>query len=200
MTLARNLGAGALVLGLAAPFAGSPYQAAHGQLDIDQIARLIASGEDHVEPLQLAAWIRDRKPGLRVIDVRSAAEFADYAIPTAENIPVEQLAHTAFQPSETVVLYSEGGAHAGQAWVLLKAMGVANVVFIAGGLVDWYVDVMTPSLAANASPAEAQAFEETAELSRYFGGEPQIGSTTTTSAPPRVAPPPRIADVRRRGC
>lgn len=200
MTLARNLGAGALVLGLAAPFAGSPYQATPSHLDIDQIARLIATGEDHIEPLQLAAWIRDRKPGLRVIDVRSPAEFAEYAIPTAENIPVDQLSRTTFKPTETVVLYSEGGAHAGQAWVMLKAMGVANVTFISGGLVDWYVDVMTPTLAPDASPDQAQAFEATAELSRYFGGEPSIGTSATPTAPPRATPPPRIADVRRRGC
>ena len=38
MTIARNLGAGALVLGLAAPFAGSPYQAPPANFDIDQIA------------------------------------------------------------------------------------------------------------------------------------------------------------------
>lgn len=200
MTIARNLGAGALALGLAAPFAGSPYQATPAHFDIDQIARLIASGEDHVAPLQLAAWIRERKPGLRVIDVRTPAEFAEYAIPTAENIPVDQLARTAFASTETVVLYSEGGAHAGQAWVMLKAMGVANVTFISGGLVDWYVDVMSPTLAPDASPAETQAFEATADLSRYFGGEPTIGTAATETAPPRATPPPRIADVRRRGC
>lgn len=205
MTLARNLGAGALVLGLAAPFAGSPYQAAPAHLDLDQIARLIATGEDHIAPLQLAAWIRDRKPGLRVIDVRTPAEFAEYAIPTAENIPIDQLARTRFEPSETVVLYSEGGAHAGQAWVMLKALGVANVTFISGGLVDWYVDVMTPTLSPDASPEATQAFEATADLSRYFGGEPAIGTPTSPTAtspmaPPRASPPPRIADVRRRGC
>lgn len=200
MTIARNLGAGALVLGLAAPFAGSPYQGTSAHIDIDQIARLIASGEDHIAPLQLAAWIRDRKPGLRVIDVRTPVEFAEFAIPTAENIPVDQLARTTFAPTETVVLYSEGGAHAGQAWVMLKAMGVANVTFISGGLVDWYVEVMTPTLGPDASVEETQAFEATAELSRYFGGEPAIGTTTTETASPRAAPPPRIADVRRRGC
>jgi rhodanese-related sulfurtransferase len=200
MTLVRNLGAGALLLGLAAPFAGSPYQKAAGQIDIDHLARLIASGEDHVEPLQLAGWIRDRKAGLRVIDVRSPAEFSDYAIPTAENIPIERLASVQFTSAETVVLYSEGGAHAGQAWVLLKAIGVSNVFFISGGLVDWYMDVMTPTLSADALPDEVRTFETTSELSRYFGGEPQTGSSSPTTSPPRAPPPPRIADVRRRGC
>ena len=60
--------------------------------------------------------------------------------------------------------------------------------------------VMTPTLAPDASPDQAQAFEATAELSRYFGGEPSIGTSATPTAPPRATPPPRIADVRRRGC
>jgi rhodanese-related sulfurtransferase len=201
MTMARNLGVGALALGLAAPFAGSPYRAPQAGLDVDQLAGIIARGEDHIEPLLLAEWIRDRKPGLRVIDVRSPAEFAEYAIPTAENIPIASLTRTAFAADETVVLYSEGGAHAGQAWVLLKAMGVRNVLFISGGLVDWYVDVMTPSIPANASPEQTAAFEATADLSRYFGGEPQIGPATEAGAfTARPAAPPRLADVRRRGC
>lgn len=177
----------------------NPYPPTKPQLDIDQIARLIANGEDHVEPLQLAEWIRVRKPGLRVIDVRSAAEFAEYAIPTAENIPVEQLSSANFAETDTIVLYSEGGAHAGQAWVLLKAMGVANVAFISGGLVDWYTDVMSPTLSATAAAEDVQSFEAIAELSRYFGGEPQAG-LATTKAPPQASPPPRIANVRRRGC
>ena len=204
MTISRRLAWGALALGLAAPLAGSPFRSARGRINIEETARLIADGEDHVAPLDLAAWIRDRKPGLRVIDLRSPAEFSGYAIPTAANLPIATLARASFAAHETVALYSEGGAHAGQAWVLLKALGVAKVLFISGGLVDWYVEVMTPRLPANASPEERHAFEAKAELSRYFGGEPQTGSAAPAGAalcpPSGQRPPPRLADIRRRGC
>jgi rhodanese-related sulfurtransferase len=199
MSLTRTLGAGALLLGLAAPFAGSPYLSGQTGLDAEKLARLIASGEDHVTALELAAWIRDRKPGLRVIDVREPDAFAAYAIPTAENIPIHRLPRAAFSKSDTIVLYSEGGAHAGQAWVLLRASGLSNVFFISGGLADWHEDVMEPLLPIDASDERKKAFEATAELSRYFGGEPQVGpprGDETAEAPPERARPV----VRRRGC
>jgi rhodanese-related sulfurtransferase len=199
MSLTRTLGAGALLLGLAAPFAGSPYLSGQTGLDAESLARLIASGEDHVTALELAAWIRDRKPGLRVIDVREPDAFAAYSIPTAENIPIHRLPRAAFSKNDTVVLYSEGGAHAGQAWVLLRASGLSNVFFISGGLADWHEDVMEPSLPADASEDQKEAFEATAELSRYFGGEPQIGAPLGEAAADAQHEPARRV-VRRRGC
>lgn len=185
MSVTRRMGAGALVLGLAAGFAGSPYRAARGRIDIERTVRTILDGGDHVSALELAGWIRDRKPGLRVIDVRPPAEFAQYAIPTAENLPLEALLHASFAPHETIVLYSEGGAHAGQAWVLLRAMGVANAWFIAGGLADWDEEVMAPVIVPG-----TQA-ETISGISRYFGGTPSVGDSASSSAAP-VA--------RRRGC
>jgi rhodanese-related sulfurtransferase len=204
MSFTKSLGAGAVVMGLAAPFAGSPYLPARGRIDLNDIARVIAKGEDHVAPLQLAGWIRDRKPKLRVIDVRSAVEFADYSIPTAENIPLELLPHASFAPDEVLVLYSEGGAHAAQAWMMLRAMGHRNVYFIGGGLVDWYWDVMSPVLPPHASLEEQAAFARMEELSRYFGGVPQLGlsssETSRTSSSASREKTPRIANIRRRGC
>ena len=199
MSAARTLGAGALLLGLAAPFAGSPYLPAQGGIDVDGLARVIASGDDHVTASELAGWIRDRKPKLRVIDVRGPDAFADYSIPTAENIPIDRLARAAFSKDQTIVLYSEGGAHAGQAWVLLRALGLTNVFFIAGGMVDWHEEIMAPELPADASEEERRAFETRAELSRYFGGEPEIGPARGEAS---AGPEPARARVvvRRRGC
>lgn len=194
MTMTRRMGAGAAVLGLAAAFAGTPYRHKRGQIDIRRAIAAIEEGSDHVTALELAAWIRAQKPGLRVIDVRSPTEFAGYAIPTAENLPLDKLVQTAFAPHETAVLYSEGGAHAGQAWVLLQALGVDNAFFIAGGLADWRDDVMSPVLSPSATDSEKQAFQATAELSRYFGGQPSIGDR------PCIAPSIATANLRRRGC
>ena len=40
----------------------------------------------------------------------------------------------AFHPSDTIVLLSEGGAHAAQAWVLLQVRGYRNVFFLRDGI------------------------------------------------------------------
>jgi rhodanese-related sulfurtransferase len=199
MSATRTLGAGALLLGLAAPFAGSPYLPAQGGIDVDGLARVIASGDDHVTASDLAGWIRDRKQNLRVIDVRGPDAFAAYSIPTAENIPIDRLARAAFSKDEIIVLYSEGGAHAGQAWVLLRALGLTNVFFIAGGMVDWHEEIMAPELPVDASEEERRAFEARADLSRYFGGEPQIGPARGEATARPAAERARVV-VRRRGC
>ena len=192
MSVTRRLGLTAFGLGLAAAFAGTPYRHRRGALDVGGAVRTILDGDDHVGAAELATWIRARKPGLRVIDVRAPQAFAAGAIPTAENIPLDRLLSTAFDPAETLVLYSEGGAHAGQAWVLLRAIGVANARFIAGGLVDWREEVMAPVLAPDATAEDKAAFAERAELSRYFGGQPQIGVRETGDDGATLS--------RRRGC
>ena len=73
-------------------------------------------------------------------------------------MPIEQIPGARFRDDETIVLYSEGGAHAAQAWVFLKAAGVRNVLFIAGGLGDWFDEVMNPSFRLIRRPARPRTW------------------------------------------
>lgn len=171
----RALAIAALLLGALAPFAGSPYRAQRGAIDVRQLAAQVAREEDHVTALELAAWIKDRKPGLRVIDLRTAAAFDEYHLPRAEWMPLDQLLSAHFAKDESVVLISDGGAHAAQGWVFLRALGHEHVYFLRGGIGEWLDDVMNPP--------------KTTELSRYFGG---------TARGDRA--PDDVAKMRRRGC
>ena len=201
MSVTRRLGGVALLLGLGATVAGSPYKSARGKLDVEEMAHAITAGTDHVSARQLALWIKGRKPRLRVIDVRTPPEFAAYAIPTAENIPIARLPRTLFGTNEQIVLYSEGGAHAAQAWAMLRALGLRNVWFIAGGLADWRDEVIAPVLPASATPEQTKAFEEISELSRYFDGSPQVGVPgAPVLMPTTEGPAAQLAAIRRRGC
>jgi Rhodanese-related sulfurtransferase len=194
MTTARVLAAAGLLLAILAAVVGT---SAHGTATVDArgLATEIEHEEDHVTALELAQWIRDRKPGLRVLDVRSDSEFAAYHIPSAERVPLTALASLAPQSGEALVLYSEGGAHAAQGWVLLRANGHRGVYFLRGGLLDWMEDVMSPVLPTDTSAARVAA------LSRYFGGVPRVDAaplpTATNSAPTAGA---AVARLRRRGC
>jgi len=196
------LGSAALA-GALAPFAGSPYrrassghgaQRAAGAVDVAELARAVADEEDHVSAVELAAWIRAGEPRLRVVDVRTASEFAAYHIPGAEHIPLERVATARFADDETVVLYSELGVHAGQAWVFVRALGHRRAYFLRNGLHEWLDDVMSPTIAEDA-PAEAQAaFERVAELSQWFGGTPRrLGRSADAAAEQALR-------ARRRGC
>ena len=131
----RVLAALALLLGLAAAFAGAPRS-----VDVDALAKQVAREEDHVTALELAQWIKDRKPGLRVINVGRASA----RLPLAEDVPLESITRTSFGKDETIVLVSDGGAHAAQAWVFLRALGHRNVFFLRGGVAEWNAEVLNP--------------------------------------------------------
>ncbi|MEP6991004.1 MAG: rhodanese-like domain-containing protein [bacterium] len=193
------LGGGAAALALFAAFAGSPRPRRSGTIDVAALAHDIEHEDDHVTAVELAQWIKDRKPGLRVFDVRSDAEFSDFHIPTAEHVPLGRLSAMHPAGSETLVLYSEGGAHAAQGWVLLRSLGFTHVYFLRGGLLDWMDDVMNPALPDRKGNATSDATRaRVAMLSRYFGGVPRatpaLPAATSTSAAQVVA------RVKRRGC
>lgn len=195
----RSLAAIALVLGSFAAAAGTPSRSTRGQVDVDELASMVVHEQDHVDALDLAQWIREQKPGLRVVDVRTAADFAEYHLPSAENIPIEALSRATFAPADTIVMYSQGGAHAAQAWVLLRALGHKKVFFLSGGLDEWATDVMGPLLPDDASPAEKVAFERAAEISRYFGGHPHVGPRPAPGAASAAATE-ILTKLKRRGC
>jgi rhodanese-related sulfurtransferase len=199
----RWLTGAAALAGALAPFAGSPYRGAaqpaapKPTIDVAELARAVADEEDHVSAVELARWLRAQRTGLRLVDVRTASEFAAYHIPGAEHVPLEQLASARFAADETIVLYSEMGVHGGQAWVFLRALGHRHVVFLRNGLHEWLDDVMSPTIAADAPAAAQVAFDRVAELSRWFGGTPRrLGAPMAVSDGSAVAP----TTARRRGC
>ena len=149
------------------------------------LAGAIEREADHVTALELAAWIRARKPGLRVVDVRPDSEYASYHVPTAERMTLPEVARAPFAAGETVVLYSEGGAHAAQAWVLLRDAGVRDAYFLRGGILEWLDDVMNPV--------------QSTELTRYFGGTARAPGPASAVPMPAQAPE-AVRRLRRRSC
>jgi rhodanese-related sulfurtransferase len=108
-------------------------EAAAPAVPLDRLAKAIANEEDHVTQAELNQWVKQKK-SLRLIDVRSKAEFAKSHAANAESIPMEQIASAAFNSTDTIVLLSEGGAHAAQAWVILQLRGFRNVYFLRNGI------------------------------------------------------------------
>ena len=145
MNALRTFAATTLVLGTAAAFAGSPYRAGQDH-----------SGGPHVTALELAAWIRDRHPGLRLIDLRTEAEFNAYQIPSAEHIPSEDIGRLPATSGETLVVYARDAEVAAKAASRLRSTGHSQVIVLTGGVNAWIDDVMNPV--------------QSTELTRYFGG------------------------------
>ena len=155
----RVLAAAAAILGVLALFAGK------------------APSIQSVAPVELAEWIRDRKPNLRVIDVRSEGEFEEYHLPRAERLT----SSTAFAPDDTIVLVAGGSVRA------------RNVYALRGGVQAWIDEVMNPTIAADAPPSARAAYERASIVSRYFGGVPRVVDKLPATHVNANA-------VRRRGC
>ena len=203
----RALAIAAAVLGGGAALAGSPFSVNHGKLDVQALSRAIADERDHVTAVELGAWIRERRADLRVVDVRTAEEFNAYHVPTAERLSIDSIGMSTLRPNDLIVLYSEGGAHAAQAWVLLRALGYRNVYFLRGGLYEWIEQVMSPSLPMDATHKDSVDFAKNMEVSRYFGGVPRTSSAVPDpglSIPRQMAGAASsagvVARIRRRGC
>jgi rhodanese-related sulfurtransferase len=151
LTLNQRLAALAVVLGAVA-IGARPYQGATVTIDSGELASIVARDLDHVDPLELADWIITQRGDYRLIDVRDEQAYATYHIPGAEPVPVTSLDDYPLMRSEKIVLYSDDGVHAAQAWFLLKAKGYPGVYILRGGLDAWVDTVLFPALGDD--PAE----------------------------------------------
>lgn len=204
-SIVRGLAAVGVILGVFAAIAGNPDNAASRRVDVRKLAATVAAEDDHVTAVELAEWIKERRSDLRVIDVRDSSEFDAYHIPTAERVDLTHLVDAHFGSNETIVLYSDGGAHAAQGWVFLRALGHQRVYFLRGGLAEWLDGVMNPAASAGTTDSARAEFTKVASLSRYFGGVPRsTGVVNPRRSAESPGPQSSVADqvrrMRRRGC
>ena len=191
----QKLGAAALVLGAVA-IAATVGPRRTATVNVKQLLTRVERGDDHITPDELAVWIINGRADYRLIDIRDAAAFAAYHIPTAENVPLSQVADGGLARSDKIILYGDGGIHAAQAWMALVAMGYPRVYTLLEGLEAWKDDVLFPVTPANPTPEERARFERAAQIARFFGGQPRAPAApgAATSPPPQPpAPPPPAA-------
>ncbi len=77
--------------------------------------------------------------GAWVIDVRTNSEYISGHIPSALNIPLDQLSGAAatWSTTQPIVVYCATGARSAQAATLLAERGFQEVYDLAGGVVSW---------------------------------------------------------------
>jgi rhodanese-related sulfurtransferase len=156
---------------------------------VEEWNEFIASGEDRVDPMTLAEWLVEERPGLHVIDIRPEMEFTRYAIKGSENIPFRELLTRdgldLLDKHGVHVLVSEDGLHAGQAWVILRGMGYEAYV-LEGGAQAW-VEQILEGKSAESHPDLALKVHALRE--HFLGSGAAIGSAPPP-APPLSAPAP----------
>src|SRR3990172_3891583 len=182
LSLNQKLSALAFVLGLMA-LAAQPYQGSRVRLDSKELAVLVQREADHLTPGELADWIVQERADYRLLDLRDPKAFGEYPIPSAENVPLAVLTEAPVARAEKIVLYSEGGIHGTQAWVLMKAGGFRSVYNLRGGLEGWKDEVLFPLFPEKPAAEEKARLERVASVSRFFGGSPRAGSASPAGAP-----------------
>jgi rhodanese-related sulfurtransferase len=213
LSLNQKLGVLALALGALAVFANvAPGHTV--TVNAKELLTSVARAEDHVTPAELAAWIIEGRADYRLVDIRSEKAFAEYHIPTAENVPLATVLDGALDRTDKIVLYGDGGIHAAQAWMVLKGKGYTQAYTLLEGLDAWKDEVLFPVMPQSPTPEEQARFERAAQVAKFFGGQPRAvaapGSEPmalpTQAMAPAVAPPTLPAGAaagpkkKREGC
>lgn len=120
---------------------------------------------EEVSAVELAEWIRARRPGLVVLDTRSAQAQDRDRLPGARSA-----ADFDADTVDTIVLYGDRSVDEA-----LPLRGKPRrVLTLHGGIEAWNRDVLFPLIRSDASDRQKREFASRAQLSRYFGGSPRV--------------------------
>lgn len=100
----------------------------------------MAVATTRIDTNTLQRWLSDGTP-VRILDVRTHAEFDSVHIPGAYNVPLDTLGEHAtdiqHHVEDPVILVCRSGMRASQAEARLAAVGMSNVKVLEGGMLAW---------------------------------------------------------------
>jgi len=140
----RRVGAGVAVLSaLALVFIGQPTPAQKWARLAPEKQTLLDQRQVQIHPGELLASLENDRLVVRMIDVRSEADYNLFHLRGAEHIPLEDVPAAAssllMDAGDNVlfVLMSNDEAAATEAWKVLVAESVPNVYILEGGINEW---------------------------------------------------------------
>ncbi len=180
----------AIILGLILAFL--PVQSRQIVIKPDELARKISADEYHIDPETVSKWLVEGNEDFILIDVRPADELTQGHIKNAVNIPLEELLKPEtieeLDTDKLIILYSNGVSHATQAWVVLNAAGLDDVVVLEGGLNYWNKYILNPQPPGQyASNDEILIYKAKASIANALGGGGlDVQNQTTKPTKPKV--------------
>jgi rhodanese-related sulfurtransferase len=127
---------------------------------------------DEIAVVELAEWIRARRPEVLLLDVRSTDALQRDGLPGAR--PATDFDASAPAADDTVILYGDRQVDETAAENLRARWKTRRILRLHGGVDAWNAEVMFPTLRADASARQQREFAPRAQLSRYFGGTPRV--------------------------
>lgn len=195
LTPVRRLAGAFAVAGVLAVVLGNPYRGNTVEVDTRDLA-LGAARAQPLAPAKLADWIIQGRNDFTLVDLRTPASYGTYHIPGAQNVPLASLTADVAPRNQTLVLCTDDGAEAAQAWFLLKAEGFRSVYLLAGGLNGWRDQVLYPKAGPETSANDVARLSQVAQ---YFGGTPQTGVASAAAPPMPVLAPPVAPPIAPAG-
>ena len=199
-SLEGKLALAAFGLGFLALF-GNPYRGETVKLPTRDLV-WSSQQADRISATELADRLLSGRTDTRILDLRSAAAYAEYHIPGAESAPLAELgAGIGDYPlyrNETVILYGDDAVATAQAWLLLQARGFRGSVLLDGGLDAWKNQVLFPALPEGTVP---QTLARAKAVAERFGGQARLGGAAVGDAAiemPKVEAPAAVAPAARK--
>jgi len=133
------------------------------------------STERYINTDMLADRLINQDPTILLIDTRPEAEYNEFALPNAINIPLkdffdEELNGYINQDIYDVILYSNDNFYSNEAWMIGNRLGYKNLYVLQGGLNEWFKTIIDPKYPDETMPQEAfelYSFRKAAGM--YFG-------------------------------
>lgn len=177
----KKLALVAAILAIIALIIGDP--ANNSKISVNAKALALSTIKDHdkIDVITLADWLMKGNADYTLIDLRDAKEFNEYNIPSSVNIKMEELPTSGLQRNQKILLLGDDDIAAAQAWFVLKSSSYNGIYILKGGIKAWKDEILYPKLSANATADQTAAFEKVKQISLFFGGTPQIISSTESS-------------------
>jgi hypothetical protein len=207
-SIEKKLGLLALLLGIIALIIGGTPDKHSIKVNAKEMLLTSIRENDKINVETLADWIIKGNADFTIVDLRTDKAYNEYHIPGSYNIPISDLLNGDLMRNQKIILYSDDGVNAAQAWFVLKSDDYKGVYILNGGLKVWKDKILFPKLVSNATPVQITEFEKMKEVSKFFGGTPQSG-TEETIAPvvqmpkltmPAASPTGGGKKKKREGC
>jgi len=154
-----------------------------------QILAEMKDGSQLVTADAIADMLVKKDPTLQLIDVRSQAEFDQFHLPGAINVPIDNLLSEEnsglfAQEVRMNVLYGNGTTAASQAWMLLRQQGYKSLYIFQGGVNYWAETILNPAQPpSTSSDDELAKYDFRKAAGGVLGGAVPVTATTNVSAP-----------------
>jgi len=151
-------------------------QVVHSELSPKLLLQEINDPARYLSTDRIAERLIDQDPSIFLIDVRTADEHEQYAIPGAMNIPLEEIMNEEWydyldQEDRDIIFYSNGDIYADQAWMLCKRKNYQHIFVMKGGLNCWFETIIQPNPPPQtASGEDFDLYQFRLGARQYFAG------------------------------